>query len=153
VPPLPMPDIPEGKLRDLITELHNLHTLSGWPSLRDMAKGQSFSYATVHDLFTRPRTRAPQPKLVLAVVEHLATQVRKLDVERTLDRFDALWREAAVAPFSAEAPPAFRWLLQPDGTRRRVPIHDGHIAPPTEEERQAAATEMQKARQGHEQEL
>lgn len=99
MPPLPMPDIPPGKLHDLIQELHDLHRRSGWPSLREMAKGQRFSYAAVHDLFTKTSTRAPQPDVVLAVVASLASRVRKLDVEATLDQFDELWSAASASPF------------------------------------------------------
>jgi hypothetical protein len=72
VPQLPMPDMPPGKLRDLIKELHDLHRLAGWPSLREMAQGQAFSYATVSDLFSKPKKHAPRPRTLLAAVEFLA---------------------------------------------------------------------------------
>ena len=104
MPPLPMPDLRPGKLSDLVKDLHDLHRLASWPSVRDMAKGQTFSYATVHDLFTKPRDRAPQAGVLLSVVEYLASRVRKLDVEQTVDRFDEKWRAAAETPFDTSEP-------------------------------------------------
>jgi hypothetical protein len=99
-----MPDMAPGNLRKLVEELHQLHVLAGWPSLREMAKGQNFSYATVHAMFCRPGERAPKPQVMLTVVQYLASRLRNTDVEATLDQFDALWREAAVKPFEPMEP-------------------------------------------------
>lgn len=91
---LPMPELPEWALRELIIELHRRHTRAGWPSSRDPAREIGVSHTTVHALFTR--TAAP-PKVtsLLDVVERLAVVARRIDVESTLHRFDALWAAAA----------------------------------------------------------
>lgn len=44
------PEIPPGNLWELIRALHELHGRAGWPSTREMARGQAFSYTTVHEL-------------------------------------------------------------------------------------------------------
>lgn len=89
---LPMPDLPEGDLRDLIAELHSLHARAGWPSVREMARGQSFSYNVVHELFTQPRNDPPSLPVLLAVVSALANMDIRSDSERVLDKFDKLWQ-------------------------------------------------------------
>lgn len=91
---LPMPELPEGALRELITELHRLHARAGWPSSRDLAREIGVSHTTVHALFTRTAA-PPRVTLLLDVVERLAVVARRVDVESTLDRFDALWTAAA----------------------------------------------------------
>src|SRR3954447_15844497 len=97
-----MPEVPPGPLQELIKELHTLHRLAGWPSVREMAKYQDFTYATVHDVFTRVHERAPRPDVVIHVVGFLAARVRRMDVEEAIDRFDAMWRAAAERPFDDE---------------------------------------------------
>ncbi|WP_199509684.1 helix-turn-helix transcriptional regulator [Nucisporomicrobium flavum] len=91
---LPMPDIPDGNLRDLIAELHSLHARAGWPSVRDMAKGQPFSYHVVHELFTTCRTERPSLPVLLSVVATLAARDPRSDPDRVLDKFDRLWQAA-----------------------------------------------------------
>ena len=61
-----------------------------------------FTYATVHDVFTRSHERAPRHDVVIPVVAFLAQRVRKMDVEETIDRFDALWRTASERPFDGD---------------------------------------------------
>jgi hypothetical protein len=95
-----MPNIPPGNLQELVKELHELHRRAGWPSVREMAKGKTFTYALVHDLFTRTSKQAPRMDVTLQVVHFLACRVRKLDLDKTLDRFDALWQEASKRPFA-----------------------------------------------------
>ena len=102
MPPLPMPDIPPGNLRKLVQELHLLHRRAGWPSLREMAKGQTFSYASVHDLFTKTISRPPRLEVLRAVAQYLASKTRNADEEQALDQFEALWSAAAEAPFDRE---------------------------------------------------
>ncbi len=97
---LRMPAIPPGNLRKLLEGLHELHRRAGWPSTRDMARGAEFTYGAVHDLFTKPRTKAPNHRVLLTVVERLASMSRGIDdVDRILDDFDCKWRDAAEQPF------------------------------------------------------
>ncbi|TQM43916.1 hypothetical protein [Pseudonocardia cypriaca] len=91
---LSMPDLPDGPLRELVTELHRLHARAGWPSSRLLARHVGVSHTTVHALFTRT-VAPPKVTLLLDVVERLALAARRIDVESTLDRFDALWTAAA----------------------------------------------------------
>ena len=95
------PEVAPGALADLVRELHALHARAGRPSMRDLAKGQDFSHTTVHNLFTRTTAEPPRPPVLLAVVERLATIAPRTNVDETLDRFDALWREADAEPFEA----------------------------------------------------
>ena len=80
-------------------ELHALHARAGRPSTRELARGQSFSYTTVHDLFTKTTAEPPRLPVLLTMVERLATIAPRMNVEETLDRFDGLWRAADAAPF------------------------------------------------------
>jgi DNA-binding NarL/FixJ family response regulator len=98
---LPMPDLPEGNLRDLIAELHSLHARAGWPSVRDMARGQQFSYNAVHALFTSPDGE-PRLPVLLAVVHRLATMDPRADPDQVLDKFDRLWQAARVTTVDAD---------------------------------------------------
>jgi hypothetical protein len=108
---LPFPDAQPGALRDLLEELHDLHARAGWPSTRDMAKGQRFSHTAVRELFTKA-IGVPKLPILFAVVEVLAAAAPRTDVERALDKFDVLWRMldkgpddgAVVSDTSAEGP-------------------------------------------------
>ena len=93
------PELPPGALADLVRELHALHSCAGRPSMRDLAEGQRFSHTTVHDLFTKTTAEPPRLPVLLTVVERLATIASRMNVEETLDRFDALWRAADTEPF------------------------------------------------------
>jgi hypothetical protein len=93
------PELPPGALADLVRELHALHGRAGRPSMRTLAKGQRFSYTAVHDLFTRTVAEPPRLPVLITVVEQLASMAPRMDVEETLDRFDALWRAADAEPF------------------------------------------------------
>jgi DNA-binding CsgD family transcriptional regulator len=98
---LPFPDVPPGPLRKLLEELHKLHARAGWPSTRELARGQQFSHTAVHDLFTKV-DHAPKLPVLLAVVDRLAALAPRAHAEETLDRFDALWwtqLEEAETPF------------------------------------------------------
>ena len=99
MPKLPMPGVLPGNLRTLMQELHDLHARAGWPSTRQMAQKDKFSHAAVHALFTKTTSRVPRVTVLLDVVEWLATQARRIDVENTVDKFDELWRIAEANPF------------------------------------------------------
>lgn len=94
MPPLRMPDAPEGPLRDLQRELHELHARAGWPSTRELAKHLGRTHTAVHELFTK----ASVPRLpdLLDVVGCLAELDRRASRRpgEVLDRFDALWSAA-----------------------------------------------------------
>jgi hypothetical protein len=100
---LPAPNLPPGNLYVLIKELHDLHARAGWPSTREIAKGQRFSHATVHALFTKTVVGAPRLPVLLDIVEVLAKMSGRGNVENTLDKFDRLWRAAYESPFSNDA--------------------------------------------------
>lgn len=97
MPPLRRPSLPPGDLQKLNEALNDLHLAAGWPSVREMASAldKKFSYPVIHDVFSKATGRAPRLDVLLEVVEYLASRVRKLDVEETVDRFDAMWRKAA----------------------------------------------------------
>lgn len=88
------PELPPGALDELVRELHALHVRAGRPSTREMARGQTFSYTTVHDLFTRTITEPPRLPVLHAVVERLASIAPRSNVDEILDKFDELWRAA-----------------------------------------------------------
>jgi hypothetical protein len=92
------PELPPGPLDELVRELHALHARAGWPSTRELARGQNFSYTAVHDLFTKTTTEPPKLPVLHRVVERLATMAPRTDLEKTLDRFDALWLAADKNP-------------------------------------------------------
>lgn len=89
---LPFPDVEQGPLRLMLRELHELHARAGWPSTRELAKGQAFSHVAVHDLLTKA-TGVPRLPVLLAVVGKLAEAAPSIDVEKALDDFDKMWRE------------------------------------------------------------
>jgi hypothetical protein len=88
---LTLPASAVGKQRELLERLHELHARAGWPSTREMAKKQSFSHSTVHDLFTS--TNSPKLPILVAVVARLSNMAPRVDDEATLDEFDKLWKE------------------------------------------------------------
>ena len=92
------PELPPGALADLVRELHALHARAGRPSMRELAKGQRFSYTAVHDLFTKTIAEPPKLPVLLTVVEQLAMLAPRMNVDETLDRFDELWRAADAEP-------------------------------------------------------
>lgn len=97
------PELPAGRLADLVRELHALHARAGRPSMRELAKGQGFSYTAVHDMFTKTTAEPPRLPVLLKVVQRLATIAPRMNVEETLDRFDELWRAADTEPFQQPA--------------------------------------------------
>jgi hypothetical protein len=90
---LPFPDVSPGPLHELLEELHKLHARAGWPSVRELARGQNFSHTAVHELFTKSIGDRKLPVL-LSVVEKLAKLAPRVDQEATLDKFDQLWDTA-----------------------------------------------------------
>ena len=94
-----MPDVPPGNLYLLVKELHDLHARAGWPSTREIAKGQDYSHATVHALFTRTAGEVPSLPVLLNVVQVLTQMSGRGSAEKTLDKFDRLWRAAYDTPF------------------------------------------------------
>jgi hypothetical protein len=90
---LPFPSVTPGPLQALKKALHELHLDAGYPSTRDIARGQSFSHSTVHELFTN--TKLPNRPLLECVIEVLTAHARGLDLDDQLDRFNALWKAAA----------------------------------------------------------
>jgi hypothetical protein len=66
---LPRPELPDGPLRALFDQLHELHHRAGWPSLRDMAKEVGCSHSTVSAAFSEPRV--PRWGLLELIVEAL----------------------------------------------------------------------------------
>jgi len=101
---LPFPGAPPGPFRELLEELHNLHARAGWPSVRELARGQNFSHTAVHELFTKVGG-APKLPVLFAVVERLAALAPRADAERVLDKFDELWRTLLKEPVIASGPP------------------------------------------------
>jgi hypothetical protein len=89
---LPFPDVQPGPLRELLNELHRLHARAGWPSVRELARGQNFSHTAVHELFTKP-TGDRKWTVLSKVVEKLARLAPRMDQEATLKKFDQLWDE------------------------------------------------------------
>jgi hypothetical protein len=89
---LPFPDVQPGPLRELLNELHRLHARAGWPSVRELARGQNFSHTAVHELFTKP-TGDRKWTVLSKVVEKLASLAPRMDQEATLKKFDELWDE------------------------------------------------------------
>lgn len=94
---LSFPDVPPGSLHELLEELHKLHARAGWPSVRELARGQNFRHTAVHELFTKPTGDRKLP-LLLSVVEQLAQRAPRVDVEATLDKFDQLWDATTSRP-------------------------------------------------------
>jgi EAL domain-containing protein (putative c-di-GMP-specific phosphodiesterase class I) len=91
---LSRPRLPPGPIDDLVKELHALHARAGLPSTRLLARGQEFTYTTVHDLFTKTSSEPPRLPVLLRIVEQLARRAPRMDVQETLDKFDGLWRAA-----------------------------------------------------------
>jgi hypothetical protein len=128
---LRMPVIPAGNLRKLLEDLHGLHRRAGWPSTRDMARDAEFTYGAVHDLFTKPRVKAPNHRVLLTVVERLASMSRGIDdVDRVLDDFDCKWRDAAEQPFD-ETTSDLRLMTETDPERLSRIAHLTPVTPTT----------------------
>ncbi|QJY51196.1 hypothetical protein [Pseudonocardia broussonetiae] len=100
---LAMPDLPEGRLKELMRALHELHARAGWPSTREIAHSQDFSYTTVHQLFTKTN-QLPKLPVLLAIVSNLASISDPNREEQILDKFDALWCAAAATPPAGTEP-------------------------------------------------
>lgn len=121
---LPFPELPPGALQDLMRELHDLHARAGWPGTRRIAEGHGFSHTAVHDLFTKTDS-PPRLPLLLAVVEMLSSLAPRVDVEATLDRFDAMWVAAIAADNGREQRTAELgdlWYTRPRVQKRRSHI-------------------------------
>jgi EAL domain-containing protein (putative c-di-GMP-specific phosphodiesterase class I) len=88
------PPLSTGSINDLVSELHALHARAGLPSTRILARGQRFTYTTVHEVFTKTSTEPPKLPVLLRIVDQLAQLAPRTDVQETLDRFDQLWRAA-----------------------------------------------------------
>jgi tetratricopeptide (TPR) repeat protein len=72
---LPKPKVPAGAVSALFDELHRLHHLAGWPSLRAMAKEIGCSHTTVSAAFSGPRV--PRWGLLELIVETLGGDTEK----------------------------------------------------------------------------
>jgi tetratricopeptide (TPR) repeat protein len=92
---LPRPDLPDGPVRTLFDELHELHHRAGWPSLREIAKEVGCSHTTVSVAFSGPRV--PRWGTLELIVEALRGDT---------ERFHGLWLAAtgAGAPIESPAP-------------------------------------------------
>lgn len=90
--------MPEGPARNLFEELKRLHRTAGAPPMRDIAKGMSYTYATVHSAMRGPK--APKWPLLEAIVDRL---------DGDADHFKQLWIAALDSqeshnPASSEPP-------------------------------------------------
>jgi tetratricopeptide (TPR) repeat protein len=81
--------VPDGPVRVLFDQLHELHHRAGWPSLREMAKEVGCSHTTVSVAFSGPA--APRWGLLELIVETLGGDT---------DRFHELWLAASGVPKS-----------------------------------------------------
>src|SRR5882672_7837683 len=89
---LPKPTVPDGPIRTLFDEIHQLHHRAGWPSLREIAKEVGCSHTTVSVAFSEPRV--PKWGTLELIVEALGGDT---------ERFHQLWLAASRA---ADTPPA-----------------------------------------------
>lgn len=89
---LPMPSGLSGPLRELMVSLQELHALAGWPSVRTLAEGQSFSHFTVHQMFTQPDL--PKATVYAEVVATMARLSPWGDEDEICDRMSRLWLAA-----------------------------------------------------------
>ena len=92
---LPFPKVDSEPLYNLLRKLHLLHARAGWPSTRELARGQSFSHTAVHQMFTSA-TQEPRFPVLYAVVSELARRAPLSDEIGLLDEFDELWSAAAL---------------------------------------------------------
>ncbi|MFC5137234.1 DUF397 domain-containing protein [Actinomycetospora rhizophila] len=96
---LKRPQLPEGPLDRLFSELHALHGLAGWPSTRELAAKSTprVSHTTVHALFTSGRL--PSMPLLLNIVEQLIERAPRLNMSSSeiSDLFVETWQAAADA--------------------------------------------------------
>ena len=122
------PELPPGALADLVRELHALHARAGRPNTRRLAEERDFGYTAVHDLFTKTTTEPPKLPVLLTVVERLAMLAPRMNVEQTLDRFDALWRAADAEPLQKPSTAAELYVetssgeLKKNGVAEREPV-------------------------------
>ncbi len=89
---LPRSTLPDGPVRTLFDELHDLHHRAGWPSLREMATEVGCSHTTISVAFSGPRP--PRWGLLELIVETLGGDTQ---------RFHNLWLAASRAADSAAA--------------------------------------------------
>jgi tetratricopeptide (TPR) repeat protein len=89
---LPKPEVPDGPIRVLFDNLHDLHHQAGWPSLREIAKEVGCSHTTVSVAFSEPRV--PRWGLLELIVEALGGDT---------DRFHRLWLAASTSQTEATA--------------------------------------------------
>lgn len=99
---LSRPDLPEGPLRTLFDDLHDLHHRAGWPSLRDLARAVGTSRTTVSAAFSEPRL--PRWGLLELLVEALRGDPV---------RFHDLWLAASGGASGPVPPPAASALPGP----------------------------------------
>jgi hypothetical protein len=90
---LPMPELEDGPLHDLIVELHRLHARAGWPGVRMIADATGLGHMTVHAVLTKGGLpSSPQVlKIGQFLIEH---DVRKPNQAELLDHLDHLWTAA-----------------------------------------------------------
>jgi tetratricopeptide (TPR) repeat protein len=105
---LPRPALPDGALRLLFDELHELHHRAGWPSLRDMSRDVGCSHTTVSAAFSEPRL--PRWGLLELIVETLGGDT---------EQFHGLWLAASRPGPAAPAVPAVG--AQPGPVPRDLP--------------------------------
>ncbi|MFJ7212647.1 hypothetical protein [Amycolatopsis sp. NPDC098790] len=108
MPRLAKPSLPDGPLKELNDALHELHARAHRPSCTTIAKAlkeadpdRPLSKSTVQRVFSNPTV--PVTENLMRVVEYLAGKARNVEVEATLDRFDALVQAAAEAERSPAA--------------------------------------------------
>src|SRR5882672_4102576 len=89
---LPRRTLPDGPVRTLFDQLHELHHRAGWPSLREMATEVGCSHTTISVAFTGPRP--PRWGLLELIVETLGGDT---------ERFHDLWLAASRATDAAPA--------------------------------------------------
>src|SRR5882762_6824760 len=90
---LPRRTLPDGPVRTLFDELHELHHRAGWPSLREMATEVGCSHTTISVAFAGPRP--PRWGLLELIVETLGGDS---------ERFHELWLAASRTADATTAP-------------------------------------------------
>lgn len=123
IAPPPESEIPPGPHRNLLTALHHLYQLAGFPSTREISKAiarsefarDSMSHQTVANILTG--RRVPRWLKVEALVDALLTLARCETVMFEIDRFRSLWlsMHAPAAEHPEPTPkPSSPPLLSPD---------------------------------------
>ncbi len=95
---LKFPNVDPGPLRQLLLALHELHSLAGEPSMRDIGAAVGCSHHKIHQMFTQPRLPGDGDTL-FAVAGWLGRQgrrprIRGEDDDEFYEWFETLWREA-----------------------------------------------------------